>query len=382
MRASVIISALVAVLIGFGGSVAIILAAAKSVGATVDQTSSWVAVLCVSMMVTTAMLSVRHRIPIVTAWSTPGAALIAASTGVTIEAAVGAFILVALLILLTASVRPLGDLVERIPASVASAMLAGVLFSFVADVVIQMPLQPGLVLPVVILFLVLRMFSPAWAVLVSLFCGVGLAFGLDLVGPVGELRLSNFVWIDPQFDPTVLIGIGIPLYLVTMASQNLPGFAVLRSDGYQPPTRSILAVTGLASLASAGFAGHTTNLSSITASICTGEDAHPDPQQRWLCGPVYALGYAVLAVFGASLVTILTAFPEALIVTIAGIALVGPFVASLSASLDGNEQFTAAATFVVTASGVSAFGLSSAFWGLAAGLAVLGLGRIKAAVTA
>ncbi len=382
MRASVIISALVAVLIGFGGSVAIILAAAKSVGATVDQTSSWVAVLCVSMMVTTAVLSVRHRMPIVTAWSTPGAALLAASTGVSVEAAVGAFFLVAVLIVLTALVRPLSDLVERIPVSVASAMLAGVLFSFVADVLKQMQVQPWLVLPLVTLFLVLRLYSPAWAVLVSLFCGVGLAYGLDLVGSVGELHLSRFVWVHPHFDPAVLIGIGIPLYLVTMASQNLPGFAVLRSDGYQPPTRPILAVTGLASLASAGFAGHTTNLSSITASICTGKDAHPDPQQRWLCGPVYALGYAVLAVFGASLVAILTAFPEALIVTIAGIALVGPFVASLSASLDGEEQFTAAATFVVTASGVSFFGLGSAFWGLVAGLAVLVLGRVKSAAAA
>ncbi len=382
MRSSIVISALVAVLIGFGGSVAIILAAAKSVGASVDQTSSWVAVLCVSMMATTGVLSIRHRMPLVTAWSTPGAALIAASSGVTLEAAVGAFVLAALLILLTALLRPLNDLVERIPVSVASAMLAGVLFSFVADVVAQMQLEPWLVLPLVILFLVLRLFSPAWAVLISIVFGVGLAFGLGLVGPIGELRLSAFVWVNPQFNPTVLIGIGIPLYLVTMASQNLPGFAVLRSDGYQPPTRSILAVTGLASLASAGFAGHTTSLSSITASICTGEDAHPDPAKRWLCGVVYAAGYAVLAVFGASLVTILTAFPEALIVAIAGIALAGPFVASLSASLAGDEQFTAAATFIVTASGVSAFGLGSAFWGLVAGLAVLMLSRMKAAATA
>jgi len=178
MRASVVISALVAVLVGFGGSVAVILAAARAVEATPAQTSSWVAVLCLSMAVTTAVLSVRYRMPIVTAWSTPGAALIAATSGVSIEAAVGAFVLAAVLILLTALLRPLGAAIERIPTSIASAMLAGVLFSFVVAIFDHLGDAPRLVLPLVLAFVVLRLFSPAWAMLAVLVLGVALASGL------------------------------------------------------------------------------------------------------------------------------------------------------------------------------------------------------------
>lgn len=178
-----------------------------------------------------------------------------------------------------------------------------------------------------------------------------------------------------------MIGIGLPLYLVTMASQNLPGFAVLRAAGYRAPTQSILAVTGLASLLTAGFAAHTTNLAAITASICTGAEAHPDRDKRWLCGPVYALGYGVLAIFGASLVAAFASFPEALIVTIAGIALAGPFINALKAGLDDeNRRFAATTTFLVTASGISVFDIGSAFWGLVAGLVVIGLDAIHGRV--
>ena len=383
MRASIIISALVAVLVGFGGSVAIILAAAKAVGATPDQTSSWVAALCLSMMVTTAVLSIYHRLPIVTAWSTPGAALIATSSGVTMETAVGAFLLAGGLILLTAFLRPLNTLIERIPASIASAMLAGVLFSFVIAVFDHLQGTPALVLPLLIAFAILRPFSPAWAALLVLAAGIALAFALGLTEPLEPLRLSSFVWVTPVFDPATLVGIGLPLYLVTMASQNLPGFAVLRAAGYTAPTRSILGVTGLSSLLTAGFAAHTSNLAAITASICTGPDAHPDKDKRWLCSPVYALGYAVLALFGASLVAMFASFPEALIVTIAGIALTGPFINARHTGLgDENRRFAATTTFLVTASGISLFGIGAAFWGLIAGLTVLLLeavaGKIRA----
>jgi benzoate membrane transport protein len=379
MRASVIISALVAVLVGFGGSVAIILAAAKSVDATVAQTSSWVAMLCLTMMVTTGILSWRHRMPIVTAWSTPGAALIAATSGVSLQAAVGAFFLAALLLLLTAAIRPLAALIERIPASVASAMLAGVLFSFVIDMFAHVQALPALVLPLLFLFLVLRLYSPVWAVLIVLAAGVGLSYWLDLVAPVADLQLSRFVWVWPEFHVATLLGLGVPLYLVTMASQNLPGFAVLKAAGYEPPSRSILAVTGFASLLSAGFGAHSSNLAAITAAICTGEEAHPDKSKRWLCGPVYALGYGVLALFGASLVALFSSFPPALIATIAGIALTAPFIAALSSSFAATEErFVAVTTFMVTASGITAFGLGAAFWGLAAGLTAMALEKFRA----
>ena len=377
MRASVVISALVAVMVGFGGSIAIILAAAAAVGATPAQTTSWVAMLCVSMMVTTGILSVRHRMPIVAAWSTPGAALIAATEGVSMEAAVGAFLLAGGLILVTALFRSLNAAIQRIPTSIASAMLAGILFAFVVSVFHHLQNTPALVLPLVLAFALLRLFSPAWAVLAVLAVGIVLSYGLDMTGPIGELRLSGFVWVTPEFEPSVLLGVGLPLFIVTMASQNLPGFAVLQAAGYRAPSQSILAVTGLASVLTAGFCAHTTNLAAITASICTGPDAHPDKDKRWLCGPIYALGYGMLAVFGASVVTIFASFPAALIAAVAGIALMGPFVGALAASMaEDRERFAAAVTFVVTASGYGVLGVGSAFWGLVAGLAVAALARI------
>ena len=377
MRASVVIYAVVAVLVGFGGSVAIVLAAAQAVGASPAQTSSWIAALCLSVMATTAILSIRHRTPIVTAWSTPGAALIGASSGISMEQAVGAFVLTAVLILLTAAFRPLAALIGRIPVAIASAMLAGVLLGFVLAIFEYLQGTPALVLPLVAVYAILRIYSPAWAVLSVLVLGVGLAYGLGLTSPVGDLPLSGFVWIRPEFDLATLLGLGLPLYLVTMASQNLPGFAVLKAAGYSVPSRSILTVTGLASLLSAGAGAHTSNLAAITAAICTGPDAHPDKDQRWLCGPFYALTFAVLAVFGASLVALFASLPDALIATVVGIALIGPLVNALGVSLkEDGSRFAAVVTFAATASGMSAFGIGSAFWGLVAGLAVLAAERV------
>ncbi|MEO9900710.1 benzoate/H(+) symporter BenE family transporter [Nisaea sp.] len=379
MRSSIVISAFIAVLVGFGGSVAVVLAATKAVGATELETASWVGGLCLAMMATSLILSVRHRLPIVTAWSTPGAALLAATSGVTMSSAVGAFLLAAALMLATAAFRPLGALVEKLPAPIASSMLAGVLFSFVLNIFEALQVNPVFVMPLVGGFMILRLISPIWAVLLVLIGGILLAMGLGMIGPVPALGLSAFTVIRPAFDPAILIGVGVPLYLVTMASQNLPGAAVLRAAGYPAPMRSILAVTGLASLLTAPLGAHTSNLAAITASICTGPDAHPDPSKRWLCGPFYALGYGFLALFGASVVALFASFPETLILTIAGLALLGPFVAAIGNGVSEERyRFAAAVTFVVTVSGIGLFGIGSAFWGLVAGLAILGLDKLKA----
>ena len=374
MRASVVISALVAVVVGFGGSLAIVLAAAQALGASEAQTWSWVTGLCLGIMGVTAILSVRHRVPIVAAGSTPGAALITGSSGVSLEAAVGAFFLAAVLVLLTAVFRPALALVERIPVAIASAMLAGIIFGFVMALFDHLQGVPALVFPLLVAFVAIRLFSPSWAVLTVLVLGVVLANLLGLTEPLGSLQISSFTWITPTFDAATLIGLGLPLYLVTMASQNLPGFAVLRAADYPVPARSILTVTGLASLLTAGVGAHATNLAAITAAICTGPEAHPDKDKRWLCGPIYAASYALLALFGASFVTLFASFPAALVATVAAIALFGPFLAALAASLaESKQRFAAAVTFVVTASGISAFDVGSAFWGLTAGLVVLGL---------
>jgi benzoate membrane transport protein len=375
MRLSIVTSAVVAALVGFGSTIAIIIAAAQAVGADAAQTSSWVASLCLATAAISGILSVRYRIPVVAAWSTPGAALIAASSGISIHAAVGSFLLAGALIVLAAFIKPFGRLIERIPTPIAAAMLAGILIRFVMEVFESAQAAPGLVLPMVGLFLVVRLYNAAFAVLAVLFVGLGLAFGGGLAQPVASgLSLSSLTFIKPAWEPTALIGLGIPLFLVTMASQNLPGFAVLRASGYTPPSRPILAVSGLASIVTAFFGAHTSNLAAISAAICTGPDTHPDPSKRWMVGPFYTLCYLVIAAFSAALIGLIAALPPELIRTVAGLALMGAFAGALSSALsDASKIFPAVLTLAVTASGLTLFGIGSAFWGLAAGLLALAL---------
>ncbi|WP_280138068.1 benzoate/H(+) symporter BenE family transporter [Ancylobacter rudongensis] len=375
MRSSVVTSGIVAALVGFGGTLTLIVAAAQALGATPGQITSGVIGLCLSMAATSAWLGWRHRMPIITAWTTPGAALIAASHGLTIEPAVGAFLVAGALILVTAAVKPLGALVQRLPVAIAAAMLAGVLFRFCTGVFSAGQVDPLLVLPLVLLFLVARRISPFGAVLAVLVLGIALAFVLGRVGPLPDgVPWPTIELIVPRFDLQAMIGVGIPLYIVTMASQNLPGLAVLQAAGYKPPAPSILASTAIASLITAPIGSLTSNLAAITASICTGPDAHPDPAKRWLATPFYALSYVVLAGFGAGAVALIATLPRELVATFAGLALLGPLVNALASAMgDTAKRFPAVLTLAVTASGLSLFGLGSAFWGLAAGLTALGI---------
>ena len=374
---SVATAALVATIAGVGGTLPVVLAAAQAVGATPEQASSWVSGLGLATALSALALSVRYRMPIITAWSTPGAALIASTAGVpSFAAAVGAFVLAAVLILLTAAVRPLGRLIERIPASIAAAMLAGILLRLVMAMVEHVPTSPLLVLPLIALFLVARAFMPALASLVVLVAGALLAWSLGLVKPMPSIGLSTVVLTAPVWDVATLIGLGVPLYLVTMATQNLPGFAVLRGSGYQPPTQPILAVTGVASLGTAFMGAHTSNLAAISAALCTGADAHPDPAKRWMTGPFYALFWGLIAVFGASLVGLFGALPPALLATVAGTALLGSMAGAMGSALAGDQdRLAAAGTLAVTVSGVTLMGVGSAFWGLVFGLLILGIDR-------
>ncbi|ODT15782.1 MAG: benzoate transporter [Kaistia sp. SCN 65-12] len=374
---SVATAALVATIAGVGGTLPVVLAAAQAVGATPEQASSWVSGLGLATALSALALSVRYRMPIITAWSTPGAALIASTAGVpSFAAAVGAFVLAAVLILLTAAVRPLGRLIESIPASIAAAMLAGILLRLVMAMVEHVPTSPLLVLPLIALFLVARAFMPALASLVVLVAGALLAWSLGLVKPMPSIGLSTVVLTAPAWDAATLIGLGVPLYLVTMASQNLPGFAVLRGSGYQPPTQPILAVTGVASLGTAFMGAHTSNLAAISAALCTGTDAHPDPAKRWMTGPFYALFWGLIAVFGASLVGLFGALPPALLATVAGTALLGSMAGAMGSALAGvQDRLAAAGTLAVTVSGVTLMGVGSAFWGLVFGLLFLGIDR-------
>lgn len=370
-------AALVATVAGVGGTLPVVLAAAQAVGATPEEASSWVSGLGLATAVSALILSVRYRMPIITAWSTPGAALIASSPAVPgFRAAVGAFVLAAVLILLTAAIRPLARLVEKIPGSIAAAMLGGILLRLVVAMIEQVPGQPLLVLSLIVLFLIARRLTPTMASLIVLGAGVALAWSLALVKPIPSLGVSGLTLSMPAWDPGTLIGLGVPLYLVTMASQNLPGFAVLRASGYHPPTQPVLAATGAASLATAFLGAHTSNLAAISAALCTGPDAHPDPGKRWITGPFYALWWGLVALFGASLVGLFGALPPALLATVAGTALLGSMAGALGVALGPEkDRLAAAGTLAVTASGVTLLGIGSAFWGLVFGLLVLILER-------
>lgn len=379
MPVSMISAALVAALVGYGSTIALVLAAAAAVGADTGQTASWVAAICFSKAIGSALLSTWKKVPIVLAWSTPGAALIAASTGVNIHQAVGAFIFAGLLIALTAAIRPLNRAVNAIPAGVASGMLAGVLLPFTMAVALHAADEALLVLPLIAVFLLVRLVNPLMAVLAALVAGLILAFtlgGSPLPSADVDWQLLSF--IAPQFDPAVLLGLGVPLYLVTMASQNLPGFTVLRANGYEPPVTEALGVTGILSAFFALFGAHTVNMAAITAAICLGDDVHPDRTQRWKVGVVYALVWIMLGLFGPVIVPAILAMPPEIIAVVAGLALIPPLIGALVSAFDmPATRFAAAATFAVTASGVAAFGIGAAFWGLLAGLLVHLMDQLK-----
>jgi benzoate membrane transport protein len=378
MRFSVIASAVVAAVVGFGGTLALIIAAARALGATQAETASWVTAICLAMFVATGYLSWRYKMPIISAWSTPGLALMGGSIGFSMQQAVGAFIVTAIAIIITGLIKPVSAFVSRIPASIASGMLAGVLFAFLTGAARTIPEDPFFVLPLVALFFIIRLFNPAMAVLAALFGGVLYAFLSGRVPSIPNIELSTLTMIMPVFDVRAMIGLALPLYLVTMASQNLPGFAVLRAAGYEPPTSAALLVTGLVSLISAPFGGHTSNMAAISAAICTGPDAHPDPEKRWLTGPFYALSYLIFAIFGASLVALFAVLPAPLIALVAGLALIGAFTNALALALKiEHERLAAIVTFAVTASGITIGGIGAAFWALVAGLVVVFIDHAK-----
>jgi len=377
---SILSSAISAALVGFFGSVALVLEAARAVGADADQATSWVVALCVAIAVTTLYLSLRHRMPIVTAWSTPGAAVIAAGgAGIGINEAVGVFIVAALLVVATAMIRPFGQLVERIPKTLAAAMLAGILLPFCLEVALQIPVLPLLVLLLVAVFFLVQVWSQTLGVPIILALGIAVAAASGLIDQsCCTVTVSHVQLVSPEFRLQSAIGLALPLYIVTMASQNLAGLAVLKADGYSPSARSCFGSTGIVSLLATPFGGHGVCLAAITAAICTGPAVDPDSDRRWRVGPVYALCYLVFAVFSESMVELLLALPAALIATFVGLALFGPLVGSVKTALAGGNVETKAAvvTFVVAASGVTFAGVGAAPWSLAAGLAILALHRI------
>lgn len=378
LPASAFSSAAVATVIGFGGTVALVVQAGQALGADAGQIGSMVTALCLAIGVPGALLSWRLKIPVVLAWSTPGAALLAASTlGLSWPTAIGAFVFAALLMILTALIPALGRLAARIPAAIASAMLAGVLLPFVLRLFKIVPDETVLVVGLVVLFLIFRRLWPVWtlpAVLAAAFAVLAIRGQLAL--PAGTGLFGHLQPVVPVFDWKAAVSLGFPLFLVTLAAQNLPGLVVLQSAGYPPPANRLILSTGVASLLAAPFGAHGVNLAAITAAICTGPDAHPDPARRWVVGVIYGGFYLVVALFAAPLSGLFIAMPPAVLAAVTGLALLAPLTGALQGMMTETARREAAVlTFAATASGLALFGVGSAFWGLVVGFAALAAGR-------
>ena len=371
-------AAAVATVIGFGGTVALIVQAGQTLGASPAQIISMVTALCLGIGLPGAVLSWRLKMPVVLAWSTPGAALLAASTlGLGWSTAVGAFVLAGLLMVLTGLVPALGRLAERIPAAIASAMLAGVLLPFCLKLFLVFPTDMTLAAGLLAVFLIMRRVAAAWAlpaVLVAAFAVLALRGQVGL--PAGTGLFGQLSPVMPAFDWKAAISLALPLYLVTLASQNLPGLVVLRAAGYAPPAGKLIFWGGLTSTLLAPFGAHGVNLAAITAAICTGPEAHPDQGRRWTVGVIYGLIYLVVALFAAPLAGLFIAMPTGALAVITGLALIAPLTGSLTGMMGMVEDREAAVlTFAATASGVALFGVGSAFWGLAVGFIALAARR-------
>ncbi|MFJ3086542.1 benzoate/H(+) symporter BenE family transporter [Streptomyces sp. NPDC086838] len=378
---SAVAAGLIAVLVGVTSSAALVFTAAKAAGADAREISSWMLALGVGLACTCAGLSLRHRAPVVTAWSTPGAALLTTGlTGVSMPQAVGAFIFSALLILVSGVTGWFARAMSRIPVPLAAALLAGVLLRFGMGLFSTMGGSFAVAFPMFVVYLLGRRLLPRYAVLLALAAGVvaTLFTGGWHTGRV-RLSLATPVFTAPEFDWKVLVSVGAPLFVVTMASQNLPGVAVLRASGYDVPVSPLMTWTGAANAVLAPFGAFGLNLAAITAAICTGEEAHPDRDKRYLAAVWAGFFYLCVGLLGATVASLLTAMPHELVMAVAGVGLLATIESSLASALSDKESREAAVvTFLATASGVTLLGIGSAFWGLLAGLvtsAVASLGR-------
>lgn len=380
----------VTALVGFTSSFAVVLTGLTAVGATHPQAASGLLALSLTMGLACIVLAWRYRMPITSAWSTPGAALLAASGAVEggWPAAVGAFLIVAALILLTALVPQIGSVIAAIPPSIAQAMLAGVLLPLCLAPIIGLGANPWGVIAVVLTWLVFARIAPRWAVpLAFLTATVVIVIGMVTAGSSGAsaARLDPVALLPhlevtmPTFTIGAFVGIALPLFIVTMASQNVPGIAVMRSFGYEVPWRPAMLVTGIGSVLGASAGGHAINLAAISAALAAAPDAEPDPKRRWIAGVSTGVSYLVLGGCSAAFATLVVLAPAAVIPAVAGLALFGAFGSAVQQAIDDpGERTPAVVTFLVAASGMAFWGVSAAFWALVAGLIVRGalhLGR-------
>jgi benzoate membrane transport protein len=377
---SALVAGFIAVLVGFTSSVAIVFQAAQSLGATAEQTTSWMWALGVGTGLTSIGLSLWYRQPVLTAWSTPGAALLASTHGVTLASATGGFIISAVLITLAGASGLFERLMDRVPDAIAAALLAGVLTRFGLDAALAAHGDAWLVGAMALVFVLGRRFWPRYAVPGVLVAGIALAaaFGRISLAAV-QWGWAKPVFVMPEFSLAAAMSVGLPLFIVTMASQNLPGVAAQRAAGVTAPVSPVIASTGLATLLLAPFGSFGLNLAAITAAICMGPEAHPDPKRRYIAPISAGVFYLLVGLGGGAVVGLMAAFPHALVVAVAGLALLGTIAGALSSALAVDKHRDAAAlTFLVTLSGVNLAGIGAPFWGVVAGAVALGVQHFRA----
>ena len=374
-----VITGVLAAIVGFAGAFAVVVQGLGAVGANAEQTASALMALCIGMGVCSIVLSLFYRMPISIAWSTPGAAMLTtAGVGAAdFNLAVGAFCICAVLLTLAGLWKPLTRLIGQIPTPVASAMLAGILFELCLAPVKAVSEYPLFALPLFLVWLVVGKLNKLLAVpaaLIAFF--VIIFFFLDISQGMAELQqqsvFTKLVWVTPAFSVTAFIGIAIPLFVVTMASQNIPGIGVLHANKYTPDSGKLFTVTGAFSLLTAPFGGHAINLAAIIAALCASEEAHSDRSKRYWSAVMAGVCYLLIAVFVGFVTRLVTLAPPILIQTVAGLALIGTCAGAVVAAFDKPKfREAAAVTFFITASGVAFLGISGAFWGLVAGWMII-----------
>ncbi|MCH8530385.1 MAG: benzoate/H(+) symporter BenE family transporter [Saccharospirillum sp.] len=373
---SALIAGLIVVIVGYSSSAVIIFQAAAAAGATPAQASSWLWALSLGMGITSIGLSLQHKLPLVTAWSTPGAAvLVVGLSGYSLNEAIGAFIVTALLIMLAGFTGQFERLTRQLNPAIASAMLAGVLLPFALQSFSAFSDHRLIVGSMLLTYMVLRFWIPRYTVLAVLVVGLVVTFSL------GEVQTEHLawslgkpVWQSPAFSLSAIISLSLPLFVVTMASQNLPGIATLTAAGYPSPTSSMLKWTGTTTLLLAPFGAFALNLAAITAAICMTSDAHPDPKKRYLAAISAGVFYILLGLMAATVVAFFASVPTAYMITLAALALLPTIANSLLTALKDEQQREAALiTLLVTTTNVTLFGIGGAFWGLVLGYLVLAI---------
>jgi benzoate membrane transport protein len=369
---SAAVAGFIATIISYAGPLVIIFQAADAAHLSRELLSSWVWAISIGSALLGIGLSLRYRVPIIIAWSAPGSALLVALLpGLSMNEAVGAYLLSSVIIFLVGISGAFDRVISKLPAAIAAAMLAGILLRFGTGLFVSLQGKPGLVLAMFATYLVCKRLMPRYAVMAVLVVGCVIAM---LTGQLHRealvIGLATPVWVSPQFSLGATLNVALPLVMVALTGQFVPGMAVLRASGYATPASPIIASSALGTALLAPFGCHGLNLAAITAAICTGREAHEDPGKRYVAGVVGGLCYLVLGIFGATLVSLFAAFPKELIAALAGLALFAAIAGALTNAMAvPNDREAALVTFLTTASGMSLFGLSAAFWGLIFGMA-------------